>query len=243
MISIQGCRQWAQGLAVALAGLIAVQPAGAFFEQVDTTGFYIAGSGSYTIMQDFRVNRVEGMDTAGSTRLFMDDGLGFAAAVGYDTSPFRVEAEFSYRSNDVDRVESAPPLPSLADARGDMSFMSAMGNLYYDAQVYPGTNFYFGAGLGASRVRSDVRMTEFDEVVVDPITGDTAVLPVAERRMRDRDWVLAYQFMLGVSHAMTPRLTANAGYRFFSTESLSFNGSRTRAPRLHILELGLRWNF
>ena len=138
MSLINGCRGWARALAVCVAGAaaaVAAPPAEAFFEQVDTSAFYVAGTGSYTIMRDFRVNRVEGEETVGSTRLFMDDGMGFTAALGYDASPFRIELEGSYRSNDVDRIDSGPPLPSYADARGDINYRSVMGNVYYDAEV------------------------------------------------------------------------------------------------------------
>ncbi|MEX0885529.1 MAG: outer membrane beta-barrel protein, partial [Phycisphaeraceae bacterium] len=216
-------------------GLAHAQPAHAFFDHFQASGFYVAGSGSYTIVHEFDMDdapNLFGMPLSGRNKIFADDGAGFAVAFGYDADPFRIEGEYSRRSNDIDRIESDPTIPPVySDAGGDITFSSFMANLYYDSQVYEGTDFYFGGGIGVSRVRADMHLTE--ETFFGPI----------DIEIDGREHVFAYQLMAGIAHSLTERLTVNAGYRFFSTESLDIDDARFQAPRVHILELGLRWDF
>jgi opacity protein-like surface antigen len=174
---------------------------------------YVSVSGMWVIFQDADLD-APSLGIAG-LELSADNGWGVAGAIGYRVTRLaRVEAEISYRVNDLDALSGG----STGPLDGEIAARSAMLNGYLDvlpdAPVHP----YIGVGLGASRV-----------------TVDSASLSVD----RQSDTVLAYQGMVGLSGRLGASLTLFGGYRYFATTDPRFDRTETEY-RTHNAEIGIR---
>lgn len=145
-----------------------------------------------------------------------DKGWTFGGSVGYKFNyAWRAEVEGSYHRNKVDQFRTG-----TAGVSGDgrLSTLAIMGNVYYDILI---SRFipYIGGGVGAARVKADYR--------------DIG---------SDKDWVLAWQLMIGVSYVVVDNLRVRVGYRFFATEDAHFNTFKTE-NKSHNIEAGLLYAF
>jgi opacity protein-like surface antigen len=178
-------------------------------------GFYIAATGGGTFPDDLPVN---GFDVA------LDNGYAVLGAIGYDFGTVRLELEGGYRRNDGDL--SLPGLP--ASIGGTLEIYTGMANILVDIAPSGWTvSPYIGAGLGAAHAQ--VRDIPIEELA-DSIDDET---------------VFAYQFMAGLSIAITGDLALGVGYRYFAaphdTEAAApFETGKFQA---HSVEAGLRFTF
>lgn len=150
-------------------------------------------------------------------------GAGYAFANG-----FRLEAEYSYRDNDVGE-----------DAfwrGGAVKATALMANLYRDFEVSERLRPYVGVGVGAAKVETK---------------ASGGVITPDYYTFEGSDTVVAYQAMAGVAIGLTPRLELDVGYRYFIAPDLSFEGEITNEPAPpfemdythQAVTLGLRWQF
>src|SRR5690606_2054078 len=85
--------------------------------------------------------------------LEFDDGFAANAALGYRFDLFRVEVEYSFFNNEVERAGSGRDLNAIgigpSNATGNINMRALMFNIYHDIQL-PFTLWtpYIGAGLG-----------------------------------------------------------------------------------------------
>ncbi|RPI52436.1 MAG: porin family protein [Deltaproteobacteria bacterium] len=142
-----------------------------------------------------------------------DTGLGMTGAIGYNLgNGLRTEFEMGFRFNDVDRQ-----FPE--GIGGDVSSFSAMGNAFFDFMPGNQVSPFIGAGIGIANVEFDVDFWGEDD-----------------------DTVFAYQFMAGVSYAVSYNMNIDLQYRYFATEDPNFDFFEAEY-NTHSMMGGVRINF
>lgn len=185
-----------------------------------TEGFYVgAGAGvNWTRDANIRDYPVSGLGVEESFKIggIGDLSAGYATAMG-----LRAELEFAWRwRNAVDGTESATP--ALRGLGGKTESMAFMGNALYD--VNTGTAFtpYIGLGAGIAEVRQS-------------LNGASG-----------KDWVFAYQGIVGAAYTVTNNLALTLDYRYFATVDPEFNLGPVTSKgeyRNHTILAGLRYSF
>ena len=148
-----------------------------------------------------------------------ETGIGGGFSAGYDFGYLRLEGEVSARGFDVDNLDFGS-----FEIEDDAEFetQAFMLNLFGDLPLPvmgDRLGLYGGGGIGLARVSLD----------------------------SEDDYVLAGQFMAGVSVELTRNLTILAGYRGFTTGDAEFNEGDIDFDLdngiIHSGELGLRFTF
>ena len=184
-------------------------------------GPYFSGHLGATVLMDSTFS-----DTVipGSTaEAEFDTGLVAAAAVGYKTGMMRLEGEFSYRSNGLDKVTD---LGGPFSASGDVTAFSGMLNGYVDLDNQTAITPFLMAGIGFSNI-------SLDGVVIDGF-------PFFD----EDDTVFAYQGGAGVGIALAPNLMLDVEYRYFATTDPEFSDNFLEAEYgTHNFMAGVRVSF
>lgn len=164
-----------------------------------------------------------------------DTGWIVAGAIGYRWLPnFRGELETAYRENDVDSVFESPNAGGPffhTNVGGDITQFSIMANALYDIAVDGNFNLTVGAGVGAAE-------TDFNTT----LAGSPRILDA------DDDWSFAYQFIGGVSYAMSQNADLFVEYRYFASGDHEVVTYPLGAPRVdevdpdnHAVSAGVRF--
>jgi len=124
-----------------------------------TGGVVSAVSAAPYVSGDFGLVSVSDSTLSGNTsgEMSMDPGFGFLAAIGNNFDGLRAEAEFAYRTNDLDEV-------SNVSVNGDISSMAVMGNLLVDLPLSESVRPFLGAGIGLANVEIDSNGSSDDTV-------------------------------------------------------------------------------
>lgn len=125
--------------------------------------------------------------------------------------------------------------PTTVEARGNITTLSGLLNLYYDFPVSSNFEPYIGAGIGVSRASAE------DVVATSPGT-DLNV------RLDGSSTVLVYQLMAGIAYYFSPKTALTLGYRYFNVAKQSFDSEQVGEVEadgfgIHNIELGLRFIF
>lgn len=181
------------------------------------------------VLQD----EVKNKEYTGTYNLSYEPGMAVGGAFGYrlgnsfpQIGKGRIEAELSYRKNDLDEVEfSTGTFP----AGGDVSSLSLIINAITEYKTHPKFTPYFGLGLGAANVSmNDTRAN-------------------GGRMIDDDDVVLAYQVMAGVDYDLDENWVLDFGYRFMGTASPEFIDSQQRVVTSkyfsHTFGFGIRFEY
>ena len=184
-----------------------------------------------------------------------DTGLFASAAYGYRLNEmFRIEAELSYQSADVDThtnvqagggalgaadaavlITGSAPLGVtvaglVADGQGELTSTGLAINGYYDLPI-ENTPFalYAGAGVGLA------------EVKVEYAPSGVGIID-------DKEMSAFFQAMVGGSYAISDSTSFFGGYRYRAyedaeTDSVLIPASLDIENSSHILELGVRYSF
>jgi OOP family OmpA-OmpF porin len=137
-----------------------------------------------------------------------DVGYVVGGAVGYDFGQamgplgLRLEAELSYRSNDVD-THTIVGVGQTDGAIGSTSALAGMGNILFDLNTGSPFSIYGGGGVGVANV-------EFD--------GHG---PGAGAIMNDDDTVFAWQAIAGIGYEISPGWVFDVQYRYFNAGDVS----------------------
>jgi len=185
-----------------------------------TEGFYVgAGAGvNWTRDADVRNYPSGGFGLEESFKIggIADLSAGYATAMG-----LRAELEFAWRwRNAIDSTESATP--ALRDLSGKSSSIAFMGNVLYDVNVGMPFTPYIGVGAGLAEVRHSLN------------------------GVSDKDWVFAYQGIVGASYAVTDNVAVTLDYRYFATQDPEFDLGPVTSKgeyRNHTILAGLRYSF
>ncbi|WP_247872447.1 OmpA family protein [Azospirillum sp. TSO35-2] len=185
-----------------------------------TEGFYVGAGAGVNWTQDADLSSYPAPGF-GLTEEFKMGGIGDVSA-GYATAMgLRAELEFAWRwRNSVDRTSSSTP--TLNGLGGKTSSMAFMGNLLYDINVGLPITPYIGLGAGVAGVKKSLNGAS------------------------DRDWVFAYQGIIGASYAVTDNVALTLDYRYFATVDPEFElGPVTSKSEYHnhTILAGLRYTF
>lgn len=172
------------------------------------TGWYGAITGGYTFPDDAEVSA-----GAVSVDIPLDDGFHVTGAVGTNVGVFRLEAEGGYRANDID----------VTGVDGEITAITAMGNIFYDHALADAIDLYVGAGVGVGFIDFE---SESGGVSTD-----------------DSDTVLAYQFMVGLAVYTNDNFAITGGYRLWTASDAEIEGVDVEMPLVHTAELGVRFEF
>lgn len=183
--------------------------------------FYLGAQGGLSIQDegDAREDNVEG-------DIDFSEGFAVGALGGYrfglnDNLSLDVEAEVTYRDNDVDDVTvSGVDL----DADGDLTSFAFMANGWLNWHVGSGFSPYIGGGVGVLHV-------ELEDLNIVGINLDD-----------DSDTVVAGQLGAGVAYAVTENVELSLDYRFLIADDADFNDTETEIEN-HSIMLGFKYLF
>lgn len=163
---------------------------------------------------------------AGNVDVEYNNGYVVGAAAGYDFGPARLELEYSYRNNDIDKLEI---LSVEVNEGGNMEIEAFMINGYYDFYNYGMSTPYVMIGGG------------WADVTMDGVKANGVTI------VDDDDNVWAAQAGVGVQIALNRNLAIDVGYRFFMTDDPEFkapDGTKVDTDvQNHVGMIGLTFMF
>lgn len=189
------------------------------------TGIYLEGNLGYSYPDEVDIS--EG-DIDGELEL--DDAPVFGGAIGYRFPWARLEANVSYRENDVDKISVEG-----ADFSGDGETKALVGlvNAYLDVDFGIPLRPYVGGGIGAAYLKVD--------------SGGNAPLEVD-----DDAGAFAWNLLAGVGYDITESVALTATYRYLHLEGSDFSADLAGVDvgdvevddvALHEVLVGLRYTF
>jgi opacity protein-like surface antigen len=180
-------------------------------------GFYLKGSLGIGMAMDTDIDNMD--NAAGSAKMTYDPGFLGSFAAGYSfANPLRMEAEYIWQKNDLDRLSYNNIYGNFDE--GDLTSQSMMLNAYYDVDTGSPWTPYIGAGIGWTK-----------------LDLSTPAFPVS-----DNDDVFSYQFIGGVAYALTDQWSIDAEYRFLGTGDATISGADYNLNSNNLM-LGLRYSF
>jgi len=188
-------------------------------------GFYLRGGLFYHELDDIEVS---GLSEFASD---LSANAGFTAAVGYQFTALRLEAEINYQDADIGNTSYIELITS-----GELERSSIFANLLFEM---PGTPFfepYLGAGVGVSDIQLDY------SAALNPLNNSN---DVAFNSSADES-LFGFQLMAGVRFSLMDTVSVYAGYRYLLLESVTVNeGSYTLSPQegSHLIEIGAGLGF
>lgn len=198
--------------------------AGPAWAQPDT-GLYLEGQLGYSFPDEAEAS-ARGID--GEVEL--DDAPVFGGALGYRFPWARLEANVSYRQNDVDGVEVGG-VDFGSD--GDTKALVGLVNLYLEPDLGLPLRPYVGGGVGAAYLSVD--------------TGDGSPLEID-----DEAGAFTWNLLAGLGYDLTESLALTATYRYLRLEGTDFSADLAGVDvgdvdvddvDLHEVVLGLRYTF
>jgi len=153
-----------------------------------------------------------------------DEGIALGAAVGYVLANTRIEGEFAYQKNDLDKVKI--PGVITTDVEGDITSTSFLLNGYYDFRNASNFTPFLSAGIGVSKV-------ELSAITVPGFGRVTSSID---------DTVFAYQLSAGVAYAVNETVAVEVKYRYFVNSDLE-SDTREFTSRSHNIYAGIRFFF
>ncbi|HIJ63183.1 MAG TPA: OmpA family protein [Rhodospirillaceae bacterium] len=181
--------------AILAAGLIAGATTAAMAE---TNGPYVGAETGITFAP-----KVSFKDGPRSWRDTQDPGFALLGQLGYGFGQIRVEGEFGWRTNGIDKVSGL----TTASGSGSLDAASIMANVYYDFATGTRLTPYLGAGIGGV------------DVSADNIRGSGVTYS------NDDQFTFGYQGIAGVSYALDDNLSIKADYRYLRTADTKLNES------------------
>jgi OOP family OmpA-OmpF porin len=178
-------------------------------------GIYVGATAGATLRPDTTLSS----PSLGSQTIDFDVKYMFGGFVGYDFgNNFRLEAEISYRENDIRNGGGEDP------QAGTSAFMF---NGFYDLPIMKSFNLYFGGGLGVATAQ------------LETISLGQAI--------DANENVFAYQLETGIGWNYSSTVNFSLGYRFFDAADPEFvlpAGQRVRMGlKNHELILKMRYLF
>lgn len=153
-------------------------------------GWYAGAETGLNLAPAEKYKAIDGAE--GKAKVSHDPGFGLLVNGGYAFNQFRLEGEFGWRYNGVDKVAGQ-------GGDGDIQAYDLMLNGLYDIKTGTAWTPYLGVGIGGA------------DVVNGKIRNSLGTLT------KDSDIVFAYQGIAGVSYALNEHLALNADYRYFRT--------------------------
>jgi opacity protein-like surface antigen len=194
-------------------------------------GPYVSVGAGVFLVPDSKVNDPSG--TSDSSLVSYDTGYSVSGAVGYDFGiNVRTELEVAYRHADTNALKYAG---DNVHYLSDISSVSLLANLFYDVTLPHGFTPYLGGGIGVA--------------FVDTKQGNIYTVNRSVNQMSPNagtsDTVLAYQAGCGIAYAVTPKISLDAGYRYFATNDFVVTALPAGKQEFasHIGQLAIRYKF
>jgi opacity protein-like surface antigen len=188
-------------------------------------GFYLEGNLGYSMPDSVDVTE-GGVD--GEVEL--DDAAVFGGALGYKFPWFRLEANVSYRKNDVDEVRvEGNDFSGNGDTEALVGLVNGIVDIDLDFPVRP----FLGGGIGGAYLKLD--------------TGSNGLLEVD-----DEAGSFAWNLLAGVGWDVTESVALTATYRYLRLEGTDFSADVAGVDAgdvdvddvaLHEVLVGLRYTF
>lgn len=186
------------------------------FSYLKAEGFYISSTANISVPHDSDAtfNGING-------DIELNNGFGITAAVGHHfMDSWRMELEYAFRSNDVDKYTA---FAGNTFGSGTITAHTLMINFLYDININYHFFWYGGAGVGFARTKLDLNGKQ------------------------DTDLVFANQLLTGFGYRLSKQTSFLVGYRLFHTlkQDYEINGNSVtnKGPWQHIFEIGLRYDF
>lgn len=161
------------------------------------------------------------------TKVDFDPGIFASGALGYGLEEGRLEAEISYRQNEIKQIVLQKG--NKFDPGGNFSTLSFMLNSIADYKTATTFSPYVFVGAGAAWISLEEDLS----LGVD--------LKASE------DFFLAYQAGAGLGYALTKRLSLDLEYRYFAAVDTKFETTTGDEIKfdyaIHNASLGLRYAF
>lgn len=180
---------------------------------------YVSGNIGLTMPNDSDTDLfVEGFTV--TRTIESEEGLGLGFAVGYAFGNTRVEGEYAYQQNDLEKeTASVLGFSFSEEISGETSSNTFLFNVYYDFKNTSSFTPFLSAGIGVSNVEVEI----LDESSKD-------------------DTVFAYQLGAGLAYAITKNFSLDLKYRYFGTDNPEFDGFEAEYSS-HNIYLGGRFSF
>jgi len=201
------------------------------------TGPYVSGFLGVNVLQNTDVSGSNVVNQPINDRIEFDPSINVGGTGGYDFGFFRMEGELSYKHGEISGVNDTLRANSYGSTRGSLGAFAVMFNGFFDLQNDSPVTPYFGGGVG------------FATLHLSDISGISRTAPAGRITLYDADdaTVLAYQLGAGMEIALNSRLSLDLGYRYFATDTATFNGSFPQDLSLkfqsHSGTVGLRVKF
>ena len=196
------------------------------------SGLYIGIMSGATFLNNTNLES-ESIPSGGEIRTSWQTGFYIGAVVGYRLSNYlRLDAELTYRGNDLDLLEAAGPGFNSVSRQGDIQSAAFLGNVWFDIGLgeLPITP-YVGGGVGLGGV----------EIKLEPVS-----LPFSGTFLTDESEtaaVFAYQLGAGIGYSLDEHLTLSLDYRFFGTTDPEFLLIRKASADYQTHNFGVSFRF
>jgi OmpA-OmpF porin, OOP family len=189
------------------------------------TGFYLEGNLGYS-----HPDSVDARDGAVKGEVELGDTAVFGGALGYKFPWFRLEANVSYRENDIDKVRvEGFDFNSNGDTKALVGLVNGIIDIDIDFPVRP----YFGGGIGGAYLKLN--------------TGSGMPFEID-----DNTGTFAWDLLAGLGWDVTESVALTITYRYLRLEGTDFSASvagvddgnvDVDAAALHEVLVGLRYTF
>ncbi|MGX8716983.1 MAG: outer membrane protein [bacterium] len=142
-------------------------------------------------------------------------GFGGAVEAGLSYQNWRIGLEFAYLKT---KAKSIDGIPFQNGVSYKIDNLSGMFCVYHDFAINNSFDIYAGAGVGLSRTKAKYNN------------------PINPVKFSGHTTHFAWQVMTGVAYHINENWSTKVGYRFFKIQSKDYSD-------VHMLELGLRYNF
>ena len=172
-----------------------------------------------------------------------ETGSTISFVTGYKKERWRFEGEFSYQQLDFDILTTTPALGLTKNGNGDQTQYLLFANICYepfsDWMVSP----FIGGGIGLSLKTIQVNGV-YDLNNPDPETGlyDNGLFN-SNVSFRDTDGVKTYQFIAGLTCAVTKKIAIEAVYKIIDSDDANLLYGRFSNDNLNLYSLGVRYSY
>ena len=187
-------------------------------------GYYLGAQSGMTWVDDTNTSGTSGE---------MDSGYAVGITGGYDFGMFRLEAEVSYRENDIDKITI---FGNPTTCGGDLSSTALMLNGYIEFENKTPVTPYVGAGFGFNRVEHKGYAKYGGNTTVTFDSSETA---------------FAWSMTAGLAWNLSDTLALDLSYRYFTSKDVDTAGTSnwgfTNRGQIDYevqnVLIGLRWFF
>jgi OmpA-OmpF porin, OOP family len=182
---------------------------------------YLSGNIGFVSVEDASVTdpNLSALGLMG-VKFSLDSSAVFSLAAGSEIADgIRIEAEFSYRNNDIDSISASDGFTSASiPVNGEIKAISLMANLIKDINTNSIITPFLGLGIGFSKIDAELE-------------GDS-----------EDDTVFAYQAIVGAGFKVNETTSIDVSYRYFATTDPDLDGTKIDYAT-HNFMAGVRFSF